>query len=786
LEIKDKVVTLKIQCAKCQAEYLIDDDLVSSGEIRAQCPVCGDIKGISQGGQRKSKAPGPFGQPPAPSVFDSQPFGASSVAPESEKKAEYDPFGDISPVAIAQPETPSSPEIEELELDLVLDPDVSSKEIPKKKTEPSELERRTKVFQQELKTTASSPSLSKRWILPLLGVVVASAVVVFFVWPKNVVDPIDDSSVAEVFDSFRAEIPVPDGNSDVAIDRGLSLMLRDDRLAYIKADRLFKTALLLAPNNPDAIAGWVQNRALLDMDSEDVMQRKSALDLIGHALKHPDKDNLHHFLRAKGFLLYSLGQNKKAKVLAEQVCAAMGNDPYSRLLSGAVNLKSNTDLAIQQFRKALELSPHLRLAYRLLGEAEIHAGRFRQALTFFENRLEREPDHFPSLEAIARIYLSVGEYTQAKATYEKILGIDPGKLGSALALARILYQKLDEPKRALELVNGILASAGNEADKEQLAGLLTEKSVLLRLKGDMEKATVAANLAKTYDPLLKQAKYAHAWISMVRDDVKAVMVQWHNLRVVLPNSARVLAMLAETEFKVSHYERSIKLLLQAIRMAPEDLDLYLILATVYLELDNPNQAYSWLRKASELDPFYDRDHRSLNGYYDGPAILRFAVDRAKSGADKYGEDPLAQALAGMLYYRAGMDLQARGRLLKATNQDNECFTANLYLGVIMLGKGKYKQALRYLTKAHNSDELHSVSAILLARALQKTGKSKSALKLIRQVLSARPGDLPARLCLAEIQLASRMRKAGLDNLKRVYQGDNGNIRAKKLLFRMSR
>ena len=123
-------------------------------------------------------------------------------------------------------------------------------------------------------------------------------------------------------------------------------------------------------------------------------------------------------------------------------------------------------------------------------------------------------------------------------------------------------------------------------------------------------------------------------------------------------------------------------------------------------------------------------------------------------------------------------------LLRALEQDDECFPANLYLGALLLGKGQARRALSHFREAHKADALHQTTSVLLAYALLQTGNSKKAEKLVRSVLKTDPGDLTARLCLAEIQLARKQRKAAIESLLKIYEGDNENVRAKELLFNL--
>ena len=592
----------------------------------------------------------------------------------------------------------------------------------------------------------------------------------------------NSSVVEDALEAFSLEVPKPTGTSAEAVTKGRELMLRDERLGYLEADRQFKMALIIDPTNLDAYAGWVQNRALLDQTAGAVSQRKVALDLIDHALERaPDKPEL---LRSKAFLLLSLGQVNQARDLANKVLTFSAQDPEGQLVLGATYLESSTKLAVDLFSKALEGNKDLNLAYRLLGEAKIRLGKFHEALMFFRKRLEKDPGQYASLDAMARVHLAVGKFDKAREIYEQILGQEPNRVEAAVSLTRLQVQLLGQRRSALRLINGLLKKDDKEIDSTARALLLSEKSVILRLQGNLDKATEAVDEALKLDPMLVPALYSQAWLSLRTGDVGQALARFGSLRSHIPESTRIFLHMAEAEAAVPHFDVAIKHYQMGVEAAPDDLDVYLMLATLHLELDNPNLAYAWLRKSTNVDPFYGRAHRRPRPDYDGPDVFIPTLVRVGNATGKYSDDPLAQSLMGVVMWRAGQDDKAQAQLLRALGLDDECFPANLYLGALLLGKGQARRALPYFQKAHQADALHQTTSVLLAYALLQTGNSKKAEKLAKSVLKADPGDLSARLCLAEILLARKQRKAAIESLLKIYEGDSENVRAKELLFNL--
>jgi len=586
--------------------------------------------------------------------------------------------------------------------------------------------------------------------------------------------------VEDILDGFGAEIPNPTGSAADAIRKGRELMLRDERLAYLEADRALKAAVLLDPSNPEAIAGWVQNRALLDRGSPNVNARKTALDLVDYALER--SPNLAALLRAKAYLLFSLGRSKDAQDIATALMAGPGDpDPEVQLVLGATYLETNTELAVDLVKKSVAAKPELILAYHLLGEAHVRLARFRAAFDFFDTRLQKDPGQVDALVAVADLYLATGKFEKAREVLETILAAEPARTSAVITLARVHYQALGQLKAARDLLEAALKSA-DKLDPTDRAALLAEHSSVLRLLGQPGPAREAAEEALRLDPSNLLAQYGRAASAQDGGDLAAALGMLRALRETMSDSPELLGRLAEAEAQIPDFETATRLLAQAIERTRQPFDSVLMLSSLHLDLDNSVQAFAALRKLTRMDPFYGRNHRALVEIYEGPTLLRQAAERAQRAAAKNGEDALALSLCGIVMWRTGQLDKARSLLSQAIGQDEESFPANLYLGLLLQAEGQQRRALSYLEKAHEAEALNPIASQLLASASMEAGKLPKAEALLRAVLKADPGDLSARLRLAEVLLAKRKREAAIEELKRVYEGDNENVRAKQLLF----
>jgi tetratricopeptide (TPR) repeat protein len=559
-------------------------------------------------------------------------------------------------------------------------------------------------------------------------------------------------------------------------------MFADDKNAYARADRAFKEALLLNSEDRQALAGWVQNKAMLDFGDPDAKERKEALDLVDYALgQQPDTPELH---RARAYLFYSLGNNAPALESATRAFElGAKEDPENLLILGAVHLEAEPELAAKHLRKALDADPNLLLANRLLARASIRLGRFREALSLLQKRLGRAPGEYETQKTIAEIYLSVGQVDKATETYQKILHPEPLQAAPLVHLARIQSQLLRQPGAALKIVQDFLESHQGLPKKDR-ALVLTEQSVALRLLGNRKQAEKVIGEALKQDPTSVVARYAQAVLEHELGQKESALSHLRALRAELPQSARVLARMAEVPSLFPNFDAALKDLRRAVELQPGDLDIHLMLAGLHLYLDNPAQAYEQLSRALDIDPFYDESHRKTTAFFDGPFLLRLTARRIKKPTSKFSANPLTHAMQGIVLFRNGSLNKARASLLKALELDANCFPANLYLGVMGLSKDQPKEALPFLQRAQQGRPAHPIAARLLAKALLGQKKTKKAKALLKKALKADPEDSAVRLTMAELYLANKNKRMAIRTLVKAIQYDPDNQHAKQLLFRL--
>jgi len=102
------------------------------------------------------------------------------------------------------------------------------------------------------------------------------------------------------------------------------------------------------------------------------------------------------------------------------------NSPRSHNNMGDVyGQEGNTEGAIREFKKAIEIKPDYADAYHNLANIYHHKGDLKEAVTFYQQAVSFNPKLFESYYNLGLIYLNSGEFGLAKLELEKALGIRP-------------------------------------------------------------------------------------------------------------------------------------------------------------------------------------------------------------------------------------------------------------------------------------------------------------------------------------------------------------------------
>ena len=114
------------------------------------------------------------------------------------------------------------------------------------------------------------------------------------------------------------------------------------------------------------------------------------------------------------------------------------------LLAARLMLRREFLPIAQQFaRKALELSPGLPLAHRLLGETELADNHLEQAEAEFQKERQVNPLDAVTYNRLGDVYVRQGEFEKARAALQEAVLLDPSSTGPYILLGKVLLKQQD-------------------------------------------------------------------------------------------------------------------------------------------------------------------------------------------------------------------------------------------------------------------------------------------------------------------------------------------------------
>lgn len=277
------------------------------------------------------------------------------------------------------------------------------------------------------------------------------------------------------------------------------------------------------------------------------------MDVVAEAAEH-DVDGY----MTKPFVTATLEQ--KINDLIEKV---NNPNPFTRHLIETRELEEKGDIdgAIGHAKKASQANPQSSRPNRELGRLFMKKGDLKKARKFFEKAIEQNKLDVSSYHYLGQIYFRLGKTSMAIENYSRAMAISPRHSDRALSFAKILLKKkqMEEAEKVLRLV---LRNNPNDIDfKEDLGDTCNDHGLY----------HVAV---KTYREVLK-------------DDPERFYL----------NKKMGIAL-----HRMGENNEAVKIMEKAAAKFGEDVELLLMLAKVYMEMDMRMRADNWANKVVRLDP----------------------------------------------------------------------------------------------------------------------------------------------------------------------------------------
>ena len=349
--------------------------------------------------------------------------------------------------------------------------------------------------------------------------------------------------------------------------------------------------------------------------------------------------------------------------------------------------KGHKEIAIEYFRKVIELRPHHPHAYNNLGATLIDIGKYQEAKSNLKKAIELQPDYAEAYNNLGNVCKEIEEYNEAILVYEKAVELNPqyyeayNNLGVALG-------KNEQYKEAIEAYNKAILL------KPDFSEAFNNMGIALKEQGKLEEAIEIYNKTLSLKP-----DYADAY---------------YNIGVAFQDQGKL--------------EEAIEAFNKALSINSDDAEIYNNMGIVLAEMDKLEEAIEVYNKALLQKPDYAEAYNNMGVALKEQGKLDEAIEifyKTLSLKPDYFE----------AYYNMGNAIKKQGRLEEAIKAYKKALSikpdyANAYnnIGFILHYQGKLEKAIEAFKKALSIKPDYAEFHENLSYPLLNSGKIKEGLE----------------------------------------------------------
>ncbi|HMD86866.1 MAG TPA: tetratricopeptide repeat protein [Terriglobia bacterium] len=456
--------------------------------------------------------------------------------------------------------------------------------------------------------------------------------------------------------------------------------------------------------------------------------------------------------------LLQTGDTATAQALLSQALLESPNDGGLSNIQGVIKAQEGDFASAEaNFRKAIELAPHLEGAYLNLGRLyQEHISRDpgarEKALGVYAELLRFAPDHLEANYQSAVLLMQKRLYGESLQRLAK-LPAEAQDHSQALSLRCADYAGLGQGDKAELAADKLLRSSDlAEADVTSILPILASRqgtSLALKLLRGLEARQLAS-----FDSLhsLGLLSRSAGRLGEARQALEAAAQ-------LQPNSVPALLDLARVADDQKDYTGALGYLAHARELDPNNGSIHFFWGIVCIEQDLAQEAYQSLKKAVALDP--------QNAYYNyamGVVTMQRedaneAIPYLKTYCELKPHDPRGRLALGAAYFNSHDDESAQKVLSAIAHDPQTAVGANFYLGRIDNREGRYPEALRHLKLALQARPDYADAYAELGLVYLKQREYAPAEEALEKALKLRPDGYVANLNLMILYQRTKNPKA---------------------------
>lgn len=334
-------------------------------------------------------------------------------------------------------------------------------------------------------------------------------------------------------------------------------------------------------------------------------------------------------------------------VLATPTFALSARGHY---LSGDDYLKKGLyPLAINEYKKAIEINPYYKEAHHGLGKAYYAQGLYEEAKTFLNKAIELEANYWQAHNDLALVYERQGLLGEARESYDKALGISPQTPELHFNLARILTKE-GKYSRAIERYQRVL-----RIDPGYICAYINLGNLYRHLE-NFDRAAAYYKEAARRDPKNIWAHIELGDLYRGRGWDERAVSEYRQALQILPDNTLTLSRLSGIYMARQEWDEAISINKRIIQISPKSAIAHYCLGRAYEKKGELTQARKKYEKALSIDPYNETARFYLENLLlqtePSRSVLRreYAKQRLKAGRQYLLEN--RSPLAVYAYQRA--------------------------------------------------------------------------------------------------------------------------------------
>jgi len=266
--------------------------------------------------------------------------------------------------------------------------------------------------------------------------------------------------------------------------------------------------------------------------------------------------------------------------------------------------KRQSNEAMAQYQKALELQPNKALIHIDLGDALIQEGQLDQALAQYQKALEIKPNFAEAYYDLGVLLSQKGQWTEAITQYKKALEIKPNlvnahvKLGHALAQQGQMDEAIFHYQKAVEIM------PGNAETHDGLALSYLQK-------GRIDEAMTQLQKALEINPDDGEANKFLGKILVQKGQFEEAIIRFQKTSKINPNDVETHCNLGALLFRKGQIDEALAQFQNALAINPNYPEAHNNLGIVFAQQGRTKEAIDQFNEALLLKPDFLEAQRSL-------------------------------------------------------------------------------------------------------------------------------------------------------------------------------